>query len=190
MILVTLDTNVLIGGVDGTPEDKAVFQRLWKLWTGKCIDIALTSRFDQDKADDQDLERVKRQYRIARMFPVVPAPFRLGVSMLGQDVLVGKDFKPIQHLFGVEDVASANRHTMWDVDHLYGHLMAKRDYFLTAERRILKKEASLARLGIKVLHPARLIDAIARVQNSSAQCRQSTSTVNIQQIDEVIEAQT
>ncbi len=154
MIKLTIDTNVLLSGLDGTEERRAVFERLMQLRELAVVDIGLSTRFEKDKQLDADIERVKRDYAIARWFPVVPGPFRLDVSRLGQDLLAdGEVMDKLQRLFGIDNPANANSRTLWDVDHLYGHFAAGRDYFLTWEERILKKSRHLAELGIRVLRP-------------------------------------
>ena len=158
MMRITIDTNVLICGIDGSLEEQKVFDDLMSLKQRELLDIAITSRFDQDKKKDSDLERVKKHYQIARMLTAIPSSFRCGISLLGQDRLVDEVvYKPLSKLFKVEDSEKANHNTLMDVDHLYGHWVDNREYFLTYENRILRKKEALVKLNIKVDNPSNFL---------------------------------
>jgi hypothetical protein len=155
MLRITLDTNVLISGLDQSDSAKRdVFAKLRLLEKQGYIQLALTSRFDRDKEDDQDIERVKRHYRVARDFSNLGGPFRIGVSAIGGlDGLVGGDEPDFQAVFGITDPTTANPHTLSDVDHLFAHWRAGYDYFLTYDRPVLKKAGKLRELGVTVISP-------------------------------------
>lgn len=167
MITLTLDSNVLFCGLDGSTEQKAAFQAIWEIHDAGIANIALTSRFDEDKAADQNLERVKRHYRIARIFDTIPTAFRVDVSIIGQDVIAGEMASQLEALFGIGSRPFEKHNTMCDVDHLYGHWSAKRDYFLTYDRGILTKQAELAELGISVIDPLDFAAAVLRARQHS-----------------------
>ncbi|MCH8273245.1 MAG: hypothetical protein IH851_00445 [Armatimonadetes bacterium] len=163
LLRVTIDTNVLISGVDDSEdskEKKAAFRALMQKHDERLIDIALSSRFTQDKVSDTDLERVKRHYSVARLFPVLHAPFRLGIDVLGEAPVGGEQCKHLYEMLGVRDPSESKKNDLWDADHLCAHLMAQRDWFLTYDRRILSKSDSLARLGIRVCTPPDLLKSL------------------------------
>jgi hypothetical protein len=162
MITVTLDTNVILAGLDGSDDERRAFQSLLRLVGHGLIKVAVTSRVHQDKHKDEDLERVKRDYGVfLTMFPVIGAPFRLDVSIVGgPDVWVDTElFSLLDRLF-----TSRQENTMWDIDHLYGHRAANRDYFLTHDTSILNKVAGLDLLGIQVMSPLIFADAAAEAE--------------------------
>jgi hypothetical protein len=165
---VTIDTNVLLGGLDGPPDQREAFENLIRLCDKGIVNIGLSSRFEKDKERDIDIERVKRDYAIARRFPEIPAPFRLGVSRLGHDLLVEEETSEVLHeIFGVEDIAAADQNTIWDIDHLYAHYAASHDVFLTWERAILAKADRLEAIGIRVMNPAEFNTLITTGQGST-----------------------
>lgn len=140
---------------------------MWRFHGEKAIEIALTTRFDEDKANDADLERVKRHYRVVRLFPVIGGPFRSGVSIVGGPDRTSSDsFYDLQKLFGLGDRARAKKNTVWDIDHLWGHHIGARDYFLTTERRILNKRKRLAALGIQVMDPTPFVTVLENISTS------------------------
>lgn len=159
MILVTLDTNVLIGGIDGDAESRRAFDTLRKYEQLKVIQLALTSRFDLDKASDGDIARVKRHYRVARMFPSLSGPFRIGISAIGgPDHIVRNNHPNFDAILGIRNRSTRSQNSVADSDHLYAHWSAGYDYFLTCDRPILKKAKVLASVGVKVLSPTTFVD--------------------------------
>ncbi len=161
MILLTLDVNVLISGLDANDrvDKQEAYEKLLTLQEAGLVDIGMTTRFEQDKAHDRDPVRAEYHQRERQRFANLPGPMRWGYSRWGYDVLVSETImEELQRLFGIKDFASANKHTVWDVDHLYGHLTAGRDYFLTYETRILKRAKRLESLGIRVWDPRSLVN--------------------------------
>lgn len=168
MITLTLDSNVLFSGLDGYTEQKSAFQEIWELHNEEIASIALTSRFDEDKEGDSNLDRVKRHYRIARIFETIPTAFRIDVSMIGQDVIAdGEVSSQLESLFGIGSRPFEKHNTMCDVDHLYGHWLAKREYFLTYDKGILEEHEKLAKFGIRVINPVDFAAAILRARQHS-----------------------
>lgn len=165
MIRVTLDMNVLISGVDANehPEKQQAYQKLLVLQGLGLIDIGMTTRFEQDKADDRDAARVKQHQQELSKFasPSIPGPARWDHSRWGQDVWGGDTMSmELEQLFGIKDFASANKHTVWDIDHHYGHRVAGRDYFLTYERRLLNRAKQLNSIGVRVWDTRKFVNAV------------------------------
>ena len=152
---ITIDTNVLIDGLDGEPENRAVFDALLSLHREGRVEIALSTRLEQDKSDDSDVGRVGRHHEAAKEFAVIGGPARINVSRLGsRDVIAdGDQANRLAKMFGVQNFASANKHTVWDVDHLYAHWSDDRDVFLTYDKGILNKKRALKNAGIVVMDP-------------------------------------
>ncbi|MCH7616673.1 MAG: hypothetical protein J4N36_06375 [Chloroflexi bacterium] len=156
---VTIDTNVLIDGLDGVSEKRAAFDALLSLRREGKVEIALSTRLEQDKSNDSDVDRIRRHYEAAASFDVIGAPARIEVSRIGsRDVIAdGEQANRLAKLFGVEKPATANKHTLWDVDHLYAHWSDRRNVFLTYDRPILNKRGGLKDAGIVVMDPREFI---------------------------------
>jgi len=169
MITVTLDTNVLIDGteLDSDPEKRLTYRALSEFSHRGTISIGLTSRLHEDKQNDKDLARVRRQLREAARYRTIPGPFRIGVSRLGVDTFVDETLlDSIAQLFGAKYDDTGRLNTLWDVDHLYGHAIAKRDYFVTYERRILNKAPQLLALGIRAWDPRPFSQAVQLIEST------------------------
>lgn len=169
MILLTLDTNVLIDGLETTCTEpkQQVYKRLLALHEAKLVEIGMTTRFEQDKVNDRVPARVKRQREERARFPTVQGPMRLGASRLGFDVFVdGELMNGLEQIFGTKTYTSVSRHnTLWDIDHLYGHRAAGREYFLTYDNGILRRANRLERLGIRVWNPESFLNAVRVAEN-------------------------
>ncbi len=168
MINVTLDCNVLFVELDQSQQHRDTLQALYSLHRRRLIEIASTSRLVEDTKRDKDRVRAKRHVDKANEFPSIPTALRLGVSMIGVDVLADAELlSNLQHLFRVPNVPPGRPNTLWDVDHLYGHRIAGRDYFLTYEESIRKKDEQLEKLGIHVVEPS-VFTAAAKVAEKAA----------------------
>ena len=81
------------------------------------------------------------------------------MSRIGaKDVIAdGEQANRLAKLVGVEKPATANKHALWDVDHLYAHWSDRRNVFLTYDRPILNKRGGLKDAGIVVMDPREFI---------------------------------
>ncbi len=155
---VTLDTNVVLSGLDG--KDGGVLATLRRLHESGTIHIAVSSRALQDKHSDSDKQRMQRDLAAFVQLPRVAAPFRFDESYWdGHDVFCGEaDGRvgdALERIFGVVPSRMGKRkNQLRDVDHLTAHWMARRDVFLTNDQGILDKATKLLQFGIRVMNPA------------------------------------
>ncbi len=167
MITVTLDTNVLIDGTEAgsDPEKQQAYHALREWHDRGVFIIGLTTRFAVDKIGDRDPARVERQRQEAARYSVVPGPGRYGISRYGQDLYVDQAvMNTLAGLFGAAYSATGRNNTLWDADHLYGHRIAERDYFLTYDKPVLRKAPQLLALGIRVHDPRPFVQAIQLIE--------------------------
>lgn len=159
VIRVTLDTNVLIGGLDGKEEEQEIYRRLVSWHEQQTIEIAISNRIEKDKETDKDRAKSYKHLLEATRFTEISSPFRVGVS---QDHGIMGDESVLQCLHKIRDVdyATTSLNTLWDIDHLYGHFISHRDWFLTNEGKIWKKRPFLSRIRINVSTPAVFTKAV------------------------------
>lgn len=159
MLRVTIDTNVII-----TENKQILIAEIKQLAEQGLIDIAVTTRVIADKDQDKNEIRKSEHLKGFSHYPKVGTVARWGFSRWDSgdfwagesDVQLGNLLSKI--LFGkVEDKCSHNE--LADIDHLAGHLHAKRDIFVTFDKDILKKRKELyeKQIGITVNSPEELI---------------------------------
>lgn len=163
MIKVTIDTHILIGGLDGTDHEKMTFDKLVSLHRNGTIDVAISNRLEQDKANDVIPEQKARHLLAAKQFTEISSPFRMTLAQEHGFLVIKGTAECLAHIFSV-NTGSSKKNTTWDTDHLYGHLASKRDYFLTTEKRILKKRPFLKRIRINVAHPKQFVQSFEEVE--------------------------
>ena len=83
MLKITLDTNVVIEGIDG--KKASVVARVKKLAEEGKIDIALTTRVTADKDRDKDETRRQKHLKEFEQYPVLETVGRYGLSRYGRD---------------------------------------------------------------------------------------------------------
>ena len=163
---VTLDTNVLIECWKDQ-EKAAVTQELLGLQNAGQIDLAVTTRISADIPFAPLAERINELSKlgVAR----IGSSFRIGVSALGgEDMLVGPEAAELDSF--LEERAQARgmgtREPDWrDKDHLYGHMVAGRDVFLTWDRGILDMAEALRERGLTVMAPDVLVARLSRAND-------------------------
>ncbi len=84
MLKITLDTNIIIEGVDG--ERASVVARVKKLAEEGKIDIALTTRVFADKDRDPNQDRREKHLKEFEQYPILPTIGRYGLSRWDYDV--------------------------------------------------------------------------------------------------------
>ena len=160
---VTLDTNVL--QEHWKEQDKAeTVERLLHLNQSGRVDLAVTTRIDSD------IPRAPLADRIAELPQVgvhrIGTAFRIGVSRIGgEDVLVGPEMEALDSILQehAERNGTNKRQPDWrDEDHLYGHMVAGRDVFLTWDGGILRLAAALReQLELIVMQPEDFLQKMA-----------------------------
>jgi hypothetical protein len=154
MLQLTIDTSIVA-------EEGSVLEYLKNGHQTGLFDVAVSSRFRMDKENDQDLERLERHRKIAAHFNITPSTFTLGniedneIGLLPDE----EEHSQLFCLFDVNETTRGGRHSRCDIDHIYSHLVAGRDIFLTFEKRVLKKRAILSELNINVTHPEIFVEA-------------------------------
>jgi hypothetical protein len=103
------------------------------------------------------------------MFPVIPSIGRR-VTRCPSDVWAGEDSsrlsQEIQQVLspGLKPDAPRYSNKINDIDHLTGHMLAKRDMFVTDDQGILRKRDQLSGLGIIVMTPAQCVAHIDAIE--------------------------
>ena len=126
------------------------------------VQVSITTRVEDDLLKDKDEARRAEILRILGLFPVIGSIGRWGVSTWdGGDLWATEDSSrtadEIQRILFPGLTAEHPRHgnRMNDVDHLVGHVINKRDIFVTDDRTILRNADTLKRsFGIVVMKPA------------------------------------
>src|SRR5687768_5542775 len=80
MIKITLDTNVLIGGLDGKTHERDIYRQLVAWHNKGIVEMAFSNRVEKDKETDKDGANAYRHLFEAAKFIEIPSPFRVGVS--------------------------------------------------------------------------------------------------------------
>jgi predicted nucleic acid-binding protein len=175
-----LDTNVLLGALDGQVDRLAELAILRDLQFQGKVRLCVTSRFLQDVSGDPDAARRARGIELSCQFEQLSAPFRFDISSFdGPDHLSdGNDVeRQIEKMFGGLPGAGRRTNDLRDADHLMAHVSGKGDYFLTCDKGILKKRDGVAELGIKVLHPSAVRDLAASFSASEVRARLEAALV-------------
>jgi hypothetical protein len=161
---VTLDTNCLFEYFE---RDPSLIQQLIDFQEQGYIDIAITTRVMTDTNDKWKGNGKSPIWAKIQLFPIleiIGTAFRINISRLGSKdyVVSDEDVKLLDDL--QKTLANAQ---IEDIDHLFGHLKAKRDIFVTSDGHFLDyKEKLMREFGIIVLNP---FDAIDRIKKSISQ---------------------
>jgi hypothetical protein len=156
MLKITVDNSAI------SQDYSTILQYLLRAHREGIFDVAISSRFKLDKKNDSDNERKVYQEQIVAQLRVVPAVFRLGVDYETNEIGLLADDDVHQQLFCLFDIDPTTRggqHSLYDVDHLYSHRVAKRDIFVTADGTTLRKRAVLKEVGINVTRPDTFVEA-------------------------------
>ena len=163
-LTVTLDTNVL--QEHWRDQDKAgTVERLLDLNQSGRVDLAVTTRIDADIPHAPLADRIDELPEIG--VDRIRTAFRIGVSPIGgEDVIVGPEMEALDAILRehAERHGTDKRRPDWrDADHLYGHMVAGRDVFLTWDGGILRLAAELReRLRIRVMRPEEFLEEMAQ----------------------------
>ncbi len=171
MLKITLDTNCIINILDsntGSATSVEQIAEIIKYGLDGDVNIAITTRVENDLKKDKDSERKNDLLKRIYMFPVIGTVIRFDVSKFNSgDVLVGDGHVKLEDelkriIFpnlSKEDNHYSNK--INDIDHLVGHIINKRDIFITDDSDILKKAETLkSSLGLLVMNPSQTVEYI------------------------------
>ena len=169
---ITLDSNCIINLLDfdsKTATSVNFLSEIIKLGLSNKVDVAITTRVEADLENDKNTERRSGMMKKINLFPVVGTVARLGVSRLGSgDMLGGNErlFDELQKVIFPGGLEGNNNtgNMINDLDHLVGHLINKRDIFVTDDDGILKKKNALkVSPGIVVMSPKDCLDYLLEI---------------------------
>lgn len=175
---ITIDTNSFINIFDKDSKTRTSIDELSQLFnmalSGQ-IKIGCITKLEDDLNEDKDEKRVEEMKKFLKMIPVYGSCFELDKSSLGGlDFLVDKNILKIRSeienlLFpGADKKSKRYKNKKRDVDHIIGHYLNKRDFFVTDDTGILKKKETLANsYGIIVCKPADLISVLDNISANS-----------------------
>ncbi|MCY3886088.1 MAG: hypothetical protein OXG19_00020 [Chloroflexi bacterium] len=151
----TLDTSVMQEFWRDQNRAEAVRQLLCISGRGE-IDLVVTTRISADVPRPPLAERINELPDLG--VETIGSSFRVGVSRVGgKDMIVGPRAEELASFIEeqAQKLGLGKRRPDWrDADHLYGHMVARRDVFLTWDRGILDlAEALHERFGLTVMQP-------------------------------------
>lgn len=169
---ITLDTNCVINYFDKT--DKVIIQ-LIRLALEHKIDLAITTRVVFDVEADKISERKNLTLKKLQQFPLIGTGARFGMTKLGSgDFFVGTDYvakaSALQKLLfpNLGQNNSRFRNKISDVDHLMGHIVNKRDFFVTTDKDFLtKREILKEKFGVKILTPQECLKELKSLETQN-----------------------
>ena len=155
---------------DHRPEFRQAMERLLKLAETRQLDLAVTTRVESEVKEDSTA-KVYQSLIEKETIRVVPSTTRLGYWKLEVDVLpdeqlwksVARAVFPNKNPEILFRPHNAKVKGFVDVDHLYGHLHSKRDFFVTRDGDIIKAKERLAAMGIRVRTPQEVIQEIKTI---------------------------
>lgn len=170
---ITLDANCVINLFDrdnNTATSVSDIETLTRYALDGKAEISITTRLESDLGQDKSEERRRALIAMLNMFPVIPSIGRWGVTRWDSDVWAGEDSsrlsQEIQQVLSPGLTPDAPRYSnkINDIDHLTGHMLAKRDMFVTDDKGILRKRDQLSGLGVIVMTPAQCVAHIDAIE--------------------------
>ena len=156
---ITLDTNCFFDFFEREPNH---IQALIDFQAQGHIEIAMTTRVMADTHDKWKGLGTSPIWTRIQSFPIlktIGSAFRIGMSRLGSEDYLTSDpnTKIIDRLQEIMLDAQVE-----DIDHLFGHIMAKGDSFVTSDSHFLNHQGELKKeFGAIVLKPE---DAVQRIE--------------------------
>lgn len=155
MITVTLDTNVLAAHWD-EEENSSVTESLLNLARQGNIDLAITSRINADVTRSPWKDRINELQDLN--VRQISGPLRWDYSKWDEgDVFGSDDFAKVMTSLeeGLDREGRKKKRPDWrDWDHLHGHYLARRQFFLTWDEGIVYLSSKLReKLDIVVMKP-------------------------------------
>lgn len=171
MIKITLDTNCIINILDYKSNSATSVEEISQIINyglNSDVNIAITTRVESDIESDKDNDRKSEMLKRISMFPVIGTIFRLDNSKLDSgDFFIDTktaelEDKLVKTIFpGLNKDDKHYKNKVNDIDHLVGHLINKRDLFVTEDKDILKKSETLKNsFDLKVMNPQQCIEYI------------------------------
>lgn len=172
---ITLDNNCIINLLDfnsQTATSVDYLSEIIKLSFSNKVDIAITTRVEADLENDKDEKRRTEMMRKINLFPIIGTIARWDVSCWDQgDVWGGEktnalldELQKIIFPGGLDEKSSSYVNKTNDLDHLVGHIINKRDIFVTDDSGILKKKDALkVSPGIVVISPKDCLDYLLEI---------------------------
>lgn len=157
---ITLDTNCFFEYFDRTP--KYIKELVNHAEKGD-IELAMTTRVASDTRDKWYSKGESPIWNKIQSFPLIETigtAFRLNESYIGsEDFIISEDrSKMIDDLSKIMKGAQTE-----DIDHIFGHIIGKRDIFVTSDSHFLNHhEELLNKFGVLVLKPEDTVKQIKR----------------------------
>jgi hypothetical protein len=157
---ITLDTNCFFDYFDRT--SKYIEQLIRHAEKGT-IELAMTTRVRSDTHDKSHGKGETSIWNKIQSFPLIETigtAFRLGESYIGsEDFIISEDHSK---MIGDLSEIMAEAQTQ-DIDHILGHMIGKRDIFVTSDSHFLDHhEELLSKLRVLVLKPEDAVKQIER----------------------------
>jgi hypothetical protein len=176
---VTLDTTCLIDSQrQDTREDirkrAEAVKKIIDWYQDRLIDVKVTTRVEFDQRNYQNEEKKEKLLNLADNVGVIGSVFRYGISKYGglsnhvprdgygslKTVEMEKRLKEIMFegiSFG--EFNEKSRERISDVDHLLAHILAKRDFFITSDKRhfINNREKLKAEFSVVIITPEEFV---------------------------------
>lgn len=162
-IEVAIDTTVILGMFEHSPHSDNC-REICRLAGGGVIDPAVTAMVDMDDTLGWAMRWVMRGIQEG-FLTEIPGVFRLRYSNAAAPQPVEPDHALESGM--IESLRpkaggtwkTLDQNTQKDVDHLMGHAQNGRDFFVTSDKGILKRQLCLKKLGIAVMDPDWFIEA-------------------------------
>lgn len=173
---ITLDNNCVINFFDRASQTSTSvdsLEELMKLSLAHKIEIAITTRVEADLENDTDESRRRGMLELINLLPVVGTVARLDVTRLDRGDVVGGEitgrlFDELQKIIfvgGLRKDSKSYQNKVNDLDHLVGHIINKRDIFVTDDKGILNKKHILKiSPGILVMNPKECAEYIQEIE--------------------------
>jgi len=158
---VTLDTNCFFDYFEREPK---YVVKLIDLALKNHIELAMTTRVladTHDKWKKPDISPIWKQIQSFPLLETIGSVFRSGVSRSGsKDFTISK-----QHSIILGKISSILKTAQTeDIDHMFGHIVAGRDIFITSDNDFLDhKDKIKGQFGVDVFTPKEAVEQISKI---------------------------
>lgn len=174
----TIDTNCIINVFEperpSATSAKELFALIRYAMENK-VEIAITTRLEADIMRDRDEKRRDEMRAKLNMFPVISTVGRWDISTWDSDNFADERTARLndeirQILFpGLNRSDARFNNKINDIDHLTGHVIDRRDIFVTDDRDILRRRDQLrAGPGVEVMTPRTALAHIDEIMQRAA----------------------
>lgn len=168
---ITIDTNCIVGLFDTksqTATSTDELRELWRYALSGVIDLCITTRVEVDFGRDKDSQRREEMLKHISSLPVVGTVMRWDVSKWDSaDGLTDSNRKAlvdeVQRIVfpGLSPESGKYANKIADIDHLVGHVLNRRDVFVTDDGGILRRFAQLREsVGVIVMTPSECLKLV------------------------------